>query len=314
MSHKYISVVVPAYNEADSLTELMKRLKQSLGEITQEWEIIYINDGSSDASKDILRQIAQTDHRVSVVNFRRNFGKSACLQVGFNRALGKYVITIDADLQDHPEEIAGLINMLESGYDLVSGWKKRRHDPWSKVFASRIFNAFLRMVSGLKIHDFNCGLKAYRSEVIKQIRVYGELHRFIPFLAHHYGFRVTEKTVEHSPRMYGRSKYGSLRIIKGFLDIGTVLLLTRYTKRPGHFFGSAGLVSFIIGFFIALYLTVIWFLGVGPIGNRPLLFLSILLMIIGIQLISLGLLGEMMVSQRPIDDDLLIKEVYEYKQ
>jgi glycosyltransferase involved in cell wall biosynthesis len=315
MNKESISVIVPAYNEEESLKELHSRLSKVLVDLTDSWEIIFINDGSTDNTIQVLKELWQKDQRVKVINFRRNFGKSAVLQSGFKRSIGDYVITIDADLQDHPEEIPALLTQLNSGYDLVSGWKKKRNDPWGKVFWSRIFNGFLRLVSGLKIHDFNCGLKIYRRDVVRQVRVYGELHRFIPLLAHHYGFRVGELAVTHSQRRHGHSKYGSLRIIKGFLDLVTVILLTRYTKRPGHFFGSLGLLSFVAGFFIASYLTIIWFIGQGPIGNRPLLFLAILLMIIGIQLISLGLLGEMIVSQKSTDEDeLLIKDIYDHQQ
>jgi len=315
MDEEMISVIVPVYNEQDSLSELIRRLQDSLKKITQNYEVIFINDGSTDASADNLKTIYNNNQNVKVVNLRRNFGKSAGLNIGFSEAGGDLVVTIDADLQDRPEEISNLVKYLQdNNYDLVSGWKRDRHDPISKTWPSKVFNGSLRLISGLKLHDFNCGLKIYRREVIQDLPVYGQLHRFLPLLAYQYGFRVGELVVKHDQRKFGKSKYGGGRIISGFLDLITVTLLTRFHWRPNHFFGSMGFLSFISGFGIALYLTVIWFLGQRPIGNRPLFFLAILLIIIGIQLISLGLLGEMIISNRQQDFAKMIKNTHKHEQ
>lgn len=308
-------MIVPLYNEQDSLFELTKRLQDNLQKVSDESEIIFINDGSTDNSADILKQIFEENRNVKIVNLRRNFGKAAGLNIGFSHSQGDLVITIDADLQDQPEEIPNLVRFLkENNYDLVSGWKRDRRDPISKIWPSKVFNSLLRSISGLKLHDFNCGLKIYRREVIQDLPVYGQLHRFLPLLAYQYGFRVGELAVKHDQRRFGKSKYGGGRVISGFLDLITVTLLTRFHWRPNHFFGSLGAVSFLTGFVIALYLTIIWFMGQRPIGNRPLLFLAILLIIIGIQLISLGLLGEMIVSNRQQDFAKMIKNTHEHEQ
>jgi len=315
MNGEMMSVIVPVYNEQDSLLELTERLQDSLKKITPNSEIIFINDGSTDASAVNLKSIYDNNQDVKVINLRRNFGKSAGLNIGFNKAAGDLVVTIDADLQDQPEEIPNLVKCLQdNNYDLVSGWKRDRHDPISKTWPSKLFNGLLRLISGLKLHDFNCGLKIYRREVIQDLSVYGQLHRFLPLLAYQHGFKVGELAVKHDRRRFGRSKYGGARIVSGFLDLITVTLLTRFHWRPNHFFGSIGFLSFMSGFGIALYLTVIWFLGQRPIGNRPLFFLAILLIIIGIQLISLGLLGEMIVSNRRQDFAKMIKNTHKHEQ
>ncbi|MEJ2055660.1 MAG: glycosyltransferase family 2 protein, partial [Calditrichaceae bacterium] len=229
--------------------------------------------------------------------FRKNFGKSAALAEGFQRAKGRYVITMDADLQDDPAEIPRLVAELDSGYDLVSGWKKKRNDPISKTAPSKLFNFTTQVLTGIKIHDFNCGLKAYRSEVIKAIPVYGELHRYLPVLAHWQGFQVGEIAVEHHARKYGTTKFGIRRFFSGFFDLLTVLFITRYRQKPMHLFGFLGLISIFLGFIISAYLTILWLDGQG-IGHRPLLFLGVLLIIVGVQSFSLGLIGDMLTSMK----------------
>ena len=285
-----ISVVVPLLDEEDSLEELHKRISDALSE--RLYEIIFIDDGSRDKSAEIIQKIMDSDPLTGVVTFRRNRGKSAALAAGFNRARGDIIVTIDADLQDDPYEIPNLINEIEGGKDLVSGWKKDRKDPISKTIPSRLFNWVTAKMSGIPLHDFNCGLKAYRREVIQNIQVYGQLHRFLPVLANMEGFTIGEVQVKHYPRRFGKTKFGASRFIYGFLDFLTVLYTTRYTKRPLHLFGAMGIISLFLGVLINAYLSIGWFMGI-PIGNRPLFFLGILLTILGVQLFSIGLLGEM---------------------
>jgi glycosyltransferase involved in cell wall biosynthesis len=292
-----LSIIIPLYNEQDNLSELYQKLIKVLDSLNLSYEIIFVDDGSTDNSFNILKELYQRDPKVKVISFRKNFGKSAALAAGFDNTRGKIIITMDADLQDEPSEIPKLVEKIKEGYDLVSGWKYPRRDPLSKIIPSKIFNIFVSLFSGIKLHDLNCGFKAYRAQVIKEIDIYGELHRFLPVIAFQKGFKVTEIKVAHNPRKYGKSKFGPVRFIHGVLDFLTVMLLTKYTERPAHFFGGWGILSFILGFGICLYLTILWFLGQRPIGNRPLLFLGILLIIISIQLISLGLLGEIFVSR-----------------
>lgn len=254
-----------------------------------------IDDGSTDDSWAVIERLHRADPRFAGVRFRKNYGKSAALAVGFERARGRYVVTLDADLQDDPAEIPQMIRTLEDGADLVSGWKQTRHDPLSKTIPSRFFNGVTRVVSGIPLHDFNCGLKAYRAEVVKHVRVYGELHRYIPLLAKWEGYdRIAEQPVQHHARKHGRTKFGLERFIRGFLDLITVVFVTRFGRRPMHFFGGFGTLSFLGGFAISLYLSVGWFFGT-PIGNRPLFFLGIMLVILGVQLFLAGFLGEMIV-------------------
>ncbi len=292
-----LSIVVPLYNEAESLPELIPRLEA----VAEQWtggtyEIWLIDDGSTDGSFEVIRQFHRRNSRIRGIRFRRNYGKSAALAVGFAEAQGQYVVTIDADLQDEPEEIPRLLAKLSEGYDLVSGWKKHRRDPLSKTLPSRLFNAVVSAVSGLRLHDFNCGLKAYRREVVKAVQIYGEMHRYIPALAHWEGFRVTELPVRHHPRKYGRSKFGASRFVKGFLDLLTVLFTTRFLRRPLHLFGSLGVLFAIVGFLIDAYLVIEWAQQRTALSNRPLLFFGLGLIIVGGQLISLGLLGELIVK------------------
>jgi len=292
-----LSVVVPAYNEVESLPELLPQLQRIARQLAGEaYEIWVIDDGSTDGSFEVVRRFHGQDPRVRGIRFRRNYGKSAALAVGFSEARGEYVVTLDADLQDDPEEIPRLLAKLEEGYDLVSGWKKQRHDPLSKTLPSKLFNTVVSLVSGIRLHDFNCGLKAYRREVIKALQLYGEMHRYIPALAHWEGFRVTELPVRHHPRKYGRSKFGASRFVKGFLDLLTVLFTTRFLKRPLHLFGTVGLLFAATGFAIDLYLVVEWAMGRTALSNRPLALFGIALIIVGVQLISIGLLGELIVK------------------
>lgn len=292
-----LSLVVPFYNEAESLPELLPRLiavaEQIVGEAYELW---LIDDGSTDGSFEVVRRFARENPRIHAIRFRRNYGKSAALAVGFAEARGRYVVTLDADLQDEPEEIPRLLAKLEEGYDLVSGWKQHRQDPLSKTLPSRLFNTVVSLVSGLRLHDFNCGLKAYRSEVVKTLQIYGEMHRYIPALAHWEGFRVSELPVRHHPRKYGHSKFGASRFVKGFLDLLTFLFTTRFLRRPMHLFGTVGIAFVLGGVLIDAYLVLEWWLGRTALSNRPLLFFGLGLIIVGVQLLSLGLLGELVVK------------------
>ena len=302
-----ISVIVPSYNENESLPELCGQLKTVLSTRSERWEVWIIDDGSNDGSAETLRRLHQEDPRFKMVRFRRNYGKSAALAVGFERACGRYVITMDADLQDDPNEIPDLIATLEEGWDMVSGWKKKRYDPISKTLPSKFFNFVTGKLSGIKIHDFNCGLKAYRGEVTKSVSIYGEMHRYIPVLAKMAGFTVTELVVNHHPRKYGKTKFGLSRFFKGFLDLLTVIFTSRYTQRPLHVFGTLGSIMLFAGFFINLWMSVEWMMGY-PVGDRPLLLLGVLLMLLGIQLISTGLLAEMITKSDTDVRDYTIRE------
>jgi len=288
-----VTVISPLFNESESLEELVNRICKALGR--RQFEIILVDDGSTDDSWETIRKLVSEDPiHVAGLRHRRNFGKAEALATAFAEARGKYVVTIDADLQDDPSEIPELIQKLESGYDLVSGWKQNRRDPLSKTLPSRFFNFSARTTSGLKLHDFNCGLKAYRREITDTINLYGELHRFIPILVHAEGYRVAEIPVTHHPREYGKSKYGWGRIAKGALDLITIIVLTRYLRRPAHFFGGAGLLSGSAGFLILTWLSVQKLAFGANIGQRPLLLLGVLLAILGVQLISAGLIGELL--------------------
>lgn len=306
-----ISVVVPLYNEEESLLELHSRLSEVLCRSKKPVEIIFVDDGSSDRSFEILAEIHKKDSKVRVLQFRRNYGKSAALAMGFSHARGKIIVTLDADLQDDPGEIPNLLKKLEEGFDLVSGWKKNRKDPFVKKVSSKFFNKVTSLLTGLKIHDINCGLKAYRREVTETIKVYGQLHRFLPVLAHWERFRVAEVVVQHHPRKYGKTKFGFSRYTAGFFDLITVLFLTRYTKRPLHLFGLAGIVSFFVGLLISGYLTIERLFFEKYLSNRPLLFLGILLIIVGVQFVSIGLLGEMITEGRKDRIEYSIKKILE---
>ncbi len=291
-----ISVVVPLLNEEHSLEALYREIVDTLEPLDNYFEVVFVDDGSTDGSLDVLGRLHEENTNVVVVHLRRNFGKAAALQAGFLEARGDIVVTIDADLQDDPAEIPKLLAKLEDGFDLVSGWKTRRNDPLMRRVFSRIFNWMTGVVSGVHLHDVNCGLKAYRAEVLQDIRLYGELHRFIPILAAYRGFRVAEMSVNHRARQHGRSRYGPERYLRGFFDLLSVTFMGRYRHRPLHLFGGVGVLMGALGFIILTDLTVIWFWGHG-IGHRPLLTLGVLLVVVGIQFVSLGLLSELITSQ-----------------
>jgi len=289
-----ISVVIPLLNEDESLPELISRVFSACDSTAMNCEIIAVNDGSSDDSQQVLVELRKTDSRLKIISFRRNFGKSDALDAGFRAARGRYVITMDADLQDDPKEIPRFIEMINQDWDLVSGWKKKRHDPiLSKNVPSRLFNRATSFFSGVRLHDFNCGFKCYRAELVQSLHVYGEMHRFLPAIAHMKGFRVSEMVVEHHARPYGVSKFGAARFINGMLDLVTVVFTNRYLRKPLHFFGPPGLILVIAGLSIDLWLSFEKIVFNMPLSNRPLLFLGILLIIVGMQLFSIGLIGEM---------------------
>ena len=303
------SVIIPLYNEEESLRDLTEQLKVVLTRLGGRYEIIYIDDGSTDNSFRVLRDLHFKNKRIKVIRFRRNYGKSAALMVGFQKAQGEFVITMDADLQDDPAEIPNLVKQLRAGYDVVSGWKKKRHDPITKTIPSKFFNFITSLATGIKIHDFNCGLKAYRKDVVKSVTVYGELHRYIPALAHWQGFRIGEVPVQHRARKFGKSKFGTGRLFKGGLDLLTVLFTTRYMTRPLHFFGVWGMLSAMAGFILDAYLAVEWMLGRTALSNRPLFIVGLILIIVGVQFVSLGLLGEMITKAQNTDKEYSIREV-----
>jgi glycosyltransferase involved in cell wall biosynthesis len=292
---KDISVIIPVLNEEQNVGRLYELLREVLKHITLNYEIIFIDDGSIDRTYEVLKHINKIDNKVKVIKFRRNFGKAAALSVGFNETDSKFVVTMDGDLQDDPREIPRFIIKLNEGYDMISGWKIRRKDPLTKTIPSKFFNWLTTVITGVKVHDSNCGFKAYKGDVVKNIKLYGELHRYIPALAYWQGYKIGEVAVRHHPRKFGKSKYGVERLLRGFLDLITVKYITTYTKRPLHFFGNIGILSFILGFIIGFYLFIQWLMGVG-IGKRPLLMLAILIMFVGIQFISIGLIGEMIVN------------------
>lgn len=300
VTHQTLSVVIPLLNEEGNLALLHQKLSEVLTPLAQPYEIIFVDDGSTDNSAAILTELFQNDQTVQVIHFRQNFGKTAALTAGFYHSQGDIIITLDADLQDDPAEIPAMLAKLNEGYDLVAAWRYHRNDPIDKTWPSRIFNWAVATVTGLRLHDFNCGFKLYRRDVTKQIPFYSDFHRFIPVLAAGQGFRIAELPVQHHPRHSGTSKYGAARTIRGLIDFITVLFLTTHLKHPLRLFGTSGLVMFGLGGLIEVYLAVLWLLrAVGaaeiePIGTRPLFTVGILAMILGIQLFSTGLLGEML--------------------
>ncbi|HAV12748.1 MAG TPA: glycosyltransferase [Opitutae bacterium] len=296
-----ISILIPVYNEAATLATLHQRILSTLqaADLT-DYEICFIDDGSTDQSWEAIAQLTEQEPaHTSAIRFRRNFGKADALQAGFNSAKGDIIFTMDADLQDDPKEIPAFLEKLNEGYDLVSGWKEVRHDPLSKTLPSKIFNSLARALSGVQLHDFNCGFKAYKKEVTENISLFGELHRFIPILAHAEGYKIGELSVEHHPREHGVSKYGGKRFVKGFLDLLTVTFTTRYLRRPAHIFGAAGITSGTCGFIVLVWLSFSKLILGNPIGTRPLFFLGILLVLLGVQLLSLGLIAEMILRNGP---------------
>jgi glycosyltransferase involved in cell wall biosynthesis len=295
-----LSIVIPVKNEQETLSLIHEKVVSVLNKKNiSSYEIIFIDDGSTDDSWTIMERLANKHPEyVKAIKFRKNFGKSYALMAGFTEAKGKIIITMDADLQDDPEEIPNFLQKIDEGYDLVSGWKKKRNDPLSKTIPSKIFNKVTGYLSGLKLHDFNCGFKAYKKEVLDHIQIYGDLHRYIPVLAHDLGYKVAEIPVKHHPRKHGITKYGMERYVRGFLDLLTILTTTRFLQRPGHFFGGLGILSGILGAACLSYLVVLWSMGIRPIGTRPLFFFGILAVILCFQLISLGLLAEISVRSK----------------
>jgi len=288
-----LSVVVPLLNEEQSLELLTEKVQESLAG-TYRFELIFVDDGSTDGSWKRIQNLAEHYDWVHGLRFQRNYGKSTALQAGFERSQGSYVVTMDADLQDDPKEIPGLLEMLKDDCDLVSGWKKERHDPISKTIPSRFFNKITSWVTGIKLNDFNCGLKAYRREVVESIHLYGELHRYIPLLAKWEGYnRIGEKVVEHHPRKYGKTKFGFSRFMHGFLDLLTLVFVNRYLQRPMHFFGTIGFLLLVIGGIINSYLAIEKIFYGAVLGDRPLLLLGVMLMVLGAQIFSIGFLGEL---------------------
>ncbi len=307
-SFKKVSILIPLFNEEESLRPLYAEIKDALKKISIDYEILFFDDGSTDTSLEIIKDLAKKDPKIKFISFRKNYGKSAALQLGFKAVTGDAVITMDADLQDDPAEIPNLLAKLDEGYDLVSGWKKVRHDPFIKKHSSKFFNYMTRLSSGIKIHDFNCGLKGYRSETVKNVELYGELHRYIPVLAGWKGFKVTEVVVRHHPRKYGVTKFGISRFFKGFIDLVSLSFTLRYIRRPMHLFGFMGATAFFIGFIISAYLSYDWFVYKTPLSNRPLLALGMLLIVVGVQFFSVGLLGEFMAHNNHDDDEYSIKD------
>lgn len=312
-----ISLVVPLFNEAESLPELLSEIKPVMDAGGYSWEILMVDDGSNDGSWEVVQSLKQTYPQVKGIRFRRNYGKSAALHVAFQAAQGDIVITMDADLQDRPQHIPEFVEMIRNqGFDLVSGWKQKRKDPLSKTIPTKIYNGVNRMVSGVQLHDMNCGFKAYRKDVIKSIEVYGEMHRYIPVIARAAGFgKIGEHKVEHIARKYGTSKFGLNRFVNGFLDLLTITFLTRYGKRPMHFFGFWGLASSLLGGGMLLVMYLLKLIGytglIEPyhIGSHlPLLFFGIVAFLLGILLLSTGLLAELIGRSAPGRNDYLVAE------
>ncbi len=313
---RLVSVIVPVYNEQASLVQLVDEITAGIRDHVDSVEILFIDDGSTDDSWKVICSLAQRDLSVSGIRFRRNFGKAAALTAGMQAATGDLILMLDADLQDDPAEFGHMLSRIDEGYDVVNGWKQRRLDPWHKVYPSKVFNWMVGYLTGLELHDHNCGLKLFRSSVAKEVRIYGELHRFIPVLAHARGFRVTEVAVNHRPRQFGHSKYGMRRFLRGLLDLCTVKFLTSFGSRPLHALGGIGLTLFVIGLCGLSYLGMIWLLmrlnliGMASIGGRPLLTYSIVSILLGGQVLSLGLLAELIVANTTRDvDTFSIREV-----
>ena len=303
MKTTLISVVVPVLNETESLDQLYAELVDVATQHDFRLQIIFVDDGSTDDSWKVIERLAAADARVEGIRFRRNFGKAAALSAGFDAAHGERVMTLDADLQDDPAEISRFIEKIDQGYDVVSGWKQVRHDPWHKVIPSRIFNTMVSRLTGVSLHDHNCGMKCYRRDVIHEVRIYGELHRFVPVLAAARGYRIGELTIQHRPRQHGYSKYGWNRLIKGFLDLLTVKFLTGFGQRPQHMLGTIGIGSFFLGTLGLVYLAILWIISRMDLGmdvvhlhERPALYYSLVLFLIGGQMMSMGFLGELITA------------------
>ena len=303
MSNKLdISVVVPLYNEAESLPELVAWIDRVARENSLSYEIIMVDDGSSDSSWAVIEELRKQNEAIRAISFMRNYGKSAALYCGFDMAQGEVVFTMDADLQDSPDEIPEMRRMiLEEGYDLVSGWKRKRYDPVGKRWPSKFFNLTARIMSGIRLHDFNCGLKAYRRKVVKAVEVYGEMHRYIPILAKNAGFkRIGEKVVEHHERKYGHSKFGIERMVKGYLDLISITFMSHFGRSPMYLFGSLGTLMFLAGFIAVAWIIIEKFTIGAPLTNQPLFYLAMLAIVLGVQLFLAGFLGEM-INRRSAD-------------
>lgn len=291
-----ISIVVPLFNEEESLNILYYKLSKEIRKLDRDYEIIFVDDGSTDSSLEILKDIVKKNNKVKIFSFRKNQGKAEALTLGFQKAEGDYIVTLDADLQDKPEEIPDLLEKAKEGnWHLVCGWRKERKDPTKKMLSSKLFNSMVSIFWGLKLHDYNCGLKLYTKEAAKSLSLYGGMHRFIPLLVYEQGFKVTEMAVGHDKRKYGKSKYGFSKIWKDLPDIFTMLFLAKYGQRPLHFFGLVGGFLIMIGAVVLIYLTIIWFMG-ESIGRRPLLLFGILLLIAGLQIFFTGFLGELIIN------------------
>jgi glycosyltransferase involved in cell wall biosynthesis len=306
---KLLSFVIPVKDEQDSLLELTVKILSTINNSCPgyEAEILYIDDGSSDDSWYVMESLSQQfSGVVKAIRFRRNMGKALALEAGFRACHGDIVFTMDADLQDDPKEIPCFLEMLDQNFDLVSGWKQKRHDPLSKTLPSKLFNTITSILTGIKLNDFNCGFKCYRREVVDNIHLYGEMHRYIPVLAADLGYRIGEIEVEHHPRVHGKSKYGLERYIRGFIDLLTVLATTRWLVKPGHLFGGIGVLLGLIGGSSLVYLFFIWLLGEQPIGGRPLLIFGVLTLVASLQMLSLGVIAEFFVKSRPIEIDKYI--------
>lgn len=303
-----ISLVIPVYNEQESLRPLFAEIAEVAKAGPLEVEVLFIDDGSTDGSWSVITALAKEHSWAHGIRFRRNFGKAAALSAGFRASRGDVILTLDADLQDDPHEIPRFLARLAEGLDVVSGWKKLRLDPWHKVWPSRVFNALVGWLTGVKLHDHNCGFKCYRAEVLREVRLYGELHRFVPVLAAARGFRVGEVVVNHRPRKYGHSKYGVRRFVKGFLDLLTVKFLTGFRQRPQHLLGTIGLVAFLLGFLGMGYLALAWVIAhvtktpYTPLHQRPLLIYSVAALLLGAQLVSIGFLAELITAYHGGDE------------
>lgn len=304
-----LTIVIPVFNEEESIEKLYSQICRVCDGNNISFEIIFIDDGSTDGSFNVLINLNSSDNRVKAIQFRKNTGKAEALAAGFSVSKGEYIVTMDGDLQDDPSEIPALIKKLQEGYDLVSGWKKVRKDPLSKRIPSLLYNRVTSVLTGIKIHDFNCGLKIYRREVIENITIYGELHRYIPVLAKWQGFNIGEIPVHHRKREFGKTKYGFTRLFKGLFDFITVLFLTKYMKRPLHLFGIIGLLSFLVGSAVTVYLIILRLMKVSYLSNRPLLFIGVMLLIIGVQFISIGLVGEMITRSHTTKEEFPIRKM-----
>ena len=312
--HKCLSVIISVYNEENNIVPLYQKLKKNLATLQKkslfsQYEICFVNDGSTDATEEKIKAIAKKDTHTKLISLRQNFGKSIALQTGFQYTRGDVIITLDADLQDDPDDIVNFINKIDEGYDLVSGWKINRHDPLEKKVMSKIFNFITAKISGIPLHDFNCGFKAYRREVVESLYVYGEFHRYIPLLALRNGFKIGEIPVTHHKRLSGKSKFGTERYLRGMFDAISAVFLLKFYDRPMYFFGKNGLALFAAGFLICSYLSALWFSG-QAIGHRPLLILGVLFLLIGFQSFSLGLIANLVVDNaaKP-DKSVFIRQI-----